>query len=104
MQYSNAEEVWEEVKRELCQALKKGDKVYVLIRSHKQWILCEVDSVDEDWVTVVFKQIGEVWSKKSLHRYSVHILPVELEHPVGCMSDVTKDYKKHQLLLLKDND
>ena len=77
--------------------------MYVLIRSHKQWILCEVDSVDEDWVTVVFKQIGEVWSKKSLHRYSVHILPVELEHQIGCMSECTEAYKKRHLLQLKDN-
>ena len=92
---------WEKEKPELCQALKKGDKVYVLKRSYKQWILCEVDSVDEDWVTVVSE---ELWSKESLHRHSVHILPFELEHKDGCMSDVTEVYKKCQLLLLKDND
>ena len=78
----------EKEKWELCQALRKGDEVDVLIRSHKQW------------VTVVFKQNGEVWLRKSLHRHSMHILPVQLEHILpfhaeGC--------KKHQLLLLEDN-
>ena len=63
-----------------------------------------IDSVLGDRVTVVFKQKEELWLRKSLHRYSMELLPVELEYQVQCARDVTGVYKKRQLLLLKDND